>query len=53
MKKEQKKALNSLINGIEFSQSKGVFSLFEASELYKSINVLIPLIQEKKQPYKT
>ncbi|CAL2102324.1 hypothetical protein [Tenacibaculum sp. 190130A14a] len=49
MNKEQKEAMTFLIRCTEFAQGKGILSLLEANKAFNSINVLIPLLEEKEQ----
>ncbi|WP_299105573.1 hypothetical protein [uncultured Tenacibaculum sp.] len=48
MEKEQKEALTFLIKCAEYAQSKGVLSLSEANNAFNSINILLPLLEEKE-----
>ncbi|GFD75533.1 hypothetical protein [Tenacibaculum mesophilum] len=48
MDKKQKEALTFLIKCIEYAQSKGVFSLLDASTSLNSINILMSLLEEKE-----
>ncbi|WP_175578593.1 hypothetical protein [Tenacibaculum aiptasiae] len=47
MKKEQTEAITYLIQCTEYAQSKGVFSLLEAHNVFNSINVLMPVLEEE------
>lgn len=48
MNKEQKEALTFLVKCTEYAQSKGVFSLLEAGKAFNSLNILMPLLEEKE-----
>ncbi|SEE02087.1 hypothetical protein SAMN04487765_1128 [Tenacibaculum sp. MAR_2010_89] len=48
LQKEEKEAITFLIKSTEYAQSKGVFSLLEANNVYKSISIIMPLLEEKE-----